>query len=142
MLAIHPLSFSAATLRREDFSRKGVAIGRDLTMMGDRTPETVSKKNIKASQPAYVRCPFPHGFGGPTKRRRVFVWEDSTCPHRRISRSTPPPPLTVAKMAALTEIKPAQIRRHIKSGAPVDAKGRITLAAYCAWLNAQLVGKQ
>ena len=54
----------------------------------------------------------------------------------------PTAPLTVAKMAALTEIEPAQIRRHIKSGVPVDAKGKITLAAYCAWLNAQLAEKQ
>jgi len=54
----------------------------------------------------------------------------------------PTTPLTVAKMAALTEIKPSQIRRHIAHGVPVDAKGRLTLAAYCAWLNAQLIEKQ
>jgi len=54
----------------------------------------------------------------------------------------PTTPLTVAKMAKLTEIEPARIHRHIAAGVPVDAKGKITLAAYCAWLIANLTDKQ
>jgi len=93
MLAIHTLSYSRGDAApRKDFSRKSLAIRQDVTIMTDSCPETVNKKKTKASQPAYARCPNLHSFGAATKRRRVFVWEDSTCPHRRISRSTPPPP--------------------------------------------------
>jgi len=78
------------------------------------------------------------------QKQEVFLWKDYSMSQNNpiATPLDPTTPLTVAKMAALTEIKPAQIRRHIKSGAPVDAKGRITLAAYCAWPNAQLAEKQ
>ena len=49
-----------------------------------------------------------------------------------------PAALTAAQLARLLGVPEETIRRHVATGAPASADGRINLVHYAAWLNKEL----
>ena len=49
-----------------------------------------------------------------------------------------PTALTVAQLARMLAVPEDTVRRHLASGAPAGADGRINLVHYAAWLNKEL----
>ena len=66
----------------------------------------------------------------------------SAAQSKRRSKANAPPddplqPLSCVAIAKLLDVSPATVRRHVRDGAPADARKRMTLAGYVAWLVRQ-----
>jgi len=53
-------------------------------------------------------------------------------------RAANPAALTPAQLARLLGVPEETIRRHVATGAPASADGRMNLVHYAAWLNKEL----
>ena len=53
-------------------------------------------------------------------------------------RAVNPAALSAEQLAKMLGVSEQTVRRHIESGAPASADGRINLVHYAAWLNREL----